>query len=93
VALGSLLTSGQYNPLALETALKNITVNELNSVEALLAVQSALEIYKVTYAEVVSKKLDEVQYLRPILQSLVDGITLGLSVEATGRSVGVMGGQ
>lgn len=87
-ALGALLNSGTFDPVALEATLKNIPVNELNSAEALLAVQSALEIYKSTYAEVVSKKLDEVQYLRPILQSLLDGITLGLAAEATSKAVG-----
>lgn len=78
VALTVALADGDYNPNHLEDALRNISINEIKKPEIAEAIGAALDLYRIEYGDSIGQKIDQVSYLRPILTSFRDGISLAL---------------
>lgn len=78
LALGVLIDGGTYDPAELDTVLEGISVRELRSPEAQVSLAAALEIYRSYWGEEVTRRVDRVARLRPVLVGLRNGIALGL---------------
>lgn len=71
-------------PAQLAVALKTTTITNQ---QALLAIQSVISLYTASYAEIVEQKLNTVQYLIPILQSLAGAVQQGLGAPPTAQYI------
>lgn len=74
VALTAAINDKNYDPAKLREVLRERIKNR----DVLLAVESALDIYEVALAEMVSRNLDQNIYALPILVALRDGIARSL---------------
>jgi len=69
---------GDFDPLMIQQSLASISIKELRTDEAALAEQAGLALYQAYVAQVVSAKLDQVVWLRPVLDALSRAIVQGL---------------
>lgn len=69
---------GDFDPKMIQDSLSQISIKELRTDEAALAEQAALGLYQAFAAQVVSQKLDQVVWLRPVLDALSRAIVAGL---------------
>lgn len=72
-------TSATFDPDALNAAIKNAVGNDALSPDALAAIDAAVALYKAYYGDALLVKLNNPDWLLPILQSLSSAITKGLN--------------
>lgn len=78
-AINVFLGGNNYTPAALDAALGQINSKALQNPQTLAAINSAVGLYEASYAQVVEQKLNQVNYLVPILHAIANGITAGLA--------------
>lgn len=77
------ISKGQYDPDEISRILANISINDKNSEIVFISVTATLGIYRIVWADAVDKNLDKNAYVRPVLEALSRGITLGLNSIST----------
>lgn len=75
--IGAAANNGTFDMQTLTNSLATISVRELRSQDAILAEEAGLAIYQAFAAQVVTAKLDQVTWLRPVLSALADAIKEG----------------
>jgi hypothetical protein len=81
VVLSSLINSGTYDSASLSNSLNSISVKEIrDSSEVKSWISDILELYQATEADIVSKKLNQVDYLVPALDAIRKGIESAISI-------------
>lgn len=81
-AINTFIGGSDYTPAALDVALSQIPSKELQNPQAIAAINSVVGLYESAYAQVVEQKLNQVNYLVPILRAISAGITQGLATTA-----------
>lgn len=76
-ALDLILDNGVVDPQQVRETLAQATAGD-SSAETWLVIAAGLNVYRVFAANVVSEKLDQVEYLRPVLIGFRNGIKKGL---------------
>lgn len=84
LVIDTLVNSGVYDPMKLQSALVSL---KAGSSDAQLAIQAALSIYKSFAADAVTAKLKQSEYL-VVLAALSDGIKQGLMFSVSPNGVG-----
>lgn len=77
VALNLLLADGTFDPQQVRERLAQVIPGEASD-ETWIAITSALSLYQLYGAAIVSQRLDQIQNLRPILLAFARGIDRGL---------------
>jgi hypothetical protein len=85
VAIQAALDKGNYSPEELDKILNDVNMPEQQRPLVRMACASAIEIYRLFFADVVDANLDQSVYVRPVLQALSEGILLGLDQPATAK--------
>jgi hypothetical protein len=78
ILLHALVDNGATDPAQVKATLDTISVKELRTPEAAAVTQAALGIYQAYFADVVARKLDNNQWLVPVLTAIAEGIDAGL---------------
>ena len=78
VAICTLSESGKVTPDDLKTAVASTGINEIQTPESQAAIQAVYGIYEAYFADVTAQKLDQVQWLSPVLNAICDGLNDGL---------------
>lgn len=78
IILRSAANAGAYDPVALQTSLKNISIKELRTPEAEAGINAAFAIYKAYVGRAADARLDKNAWVKPVLNALADGIEAGL---------------
>lgn len=78
IVLRAAAEGGRYDPDALQATLNTISVKEVRSPEAKACINAALGIYRAYFGEAVNAKLDQNEWVKPVLLALANGINDGL---------------
>lgn len=78
LALAKFVTGSDLSPTALQLALQETSIRELKTVEAQLAMNTAIGLYEVFWGDMVRERVTGNEPLKVTLQGLVDGILLGV---------------
>jgi len=79
IVFAAAVENGQYDPKAIETTLSTISIKELRTPEAKAAIEAGLAIYRSYFGEIISQKLEQATWVKPVLLALAEGIEGGLN--------------
>lgn len=79
VAICFAASAGQTSPDQLKAAVNATGVREIQTPEAQTAITAVYGIYEAYYGDVIAQKLDQNQWLIPVLRAICDGLTEGLA--------------
>jgi len=77
-AFDLLLANGEYAPDTISASLATLPVKELKNEDVQAAIETAVSLYRIHFADVVGSGLDRNAYVRPVLKALRDGIAVNL---------------
>lgn len=89
VALSLFLVGNDYDPATLTSILNNISVKELRTPEAQVAIEAALGIYRTAFGDIVAQKLALNANVSVLLKAFKDGIDAGLASFAKEQTAGL----
>ena len=72
--------SGQYDPVEIQKVIDKMTVNELQTPEIKACLVAVFGVYKSYWGAAVSQKLDQAQWVKPVLLGIADGIDVGVTI-------------
>jgi len=78
LVLARFVTGSDLSPTALQLALQDTSVRELKTVEAALAINTALGLYEVFWGDMVREKVSGNEPLKITIQGLIDGVLQGV---------------
>lgn len=78
LVLARFITGSDLSPTALQLALQETSVRELKTVEAALAINTALGLYEVFWGDMVREKVSGNEPLKITVQGLIDGVLQGV---------------
>lgn len=82
LAICTAAAAGQVSPEQLKSAVDATGIKELKTPEAQVAISSVYGIYQAYYGDVVAQKLNQNEWLVPVLAAICEGLSDGLTTDA-----------